>query len=106
MRRYVLSRHPEVKADLEAIQDFIAPVAGVRSTSRIMAAIQSRMLQLRDLPHIGVTYIYEGREVRAVSCAEKAIICFSVDAEAHQVKVLCVTYAGQDWQALVKARTD
>lgn len=43
--------------------------------------------------------------LRIVTSVEKAVICFAVDDDARQVRIICVTYAGQDWQRIVSERT-
>lgn len=37
---------------------------------------------------------------------DKAVICFTVDDDQRVVRVICVTYAGQDWQRVARERRD
>ncbi len=102
--RYKIIRPSHVEHDLENIQDYIAPVGGVRSASRISREINSTILKLRDFPHVGTVRDDIIPDLHAIPAAEKAVICFTVDDEVRVVKIVCVTYAGQDWQTIAKDR--
>jgi len=104
MKRYRIERHPLVESDLDAIQDYIAPFAGVDVTLKIMRAIRHRIRELEYLPHIGTVRDEIMPNLRALPGAGKAVICFTVDDNAGIVKILCVTYAGQDWQKIAAER--
>ena len=104
--RYRFTLHPLVERDLENIQDFIAPVAGVRSARRIAHEIKERIKRLCDYPHIGTVRSEIVAGLRAIPSAEKAVICFTVDDDNGVVKIICVTYAGQDWQEVARRRQD
>ena len=81
------------------------PVAGVRIAARIVREIEERIGKLRDYPHIGTVHdIAPG--LRALPTAEKGVICFTVDDEARTVRIVCVTYAGQDWQTIAGQRSE
>jgi plasmid stabilization system protein ParE len=104
--RYAITRHPSVEHDIENIQDFIVPVAGVRIAAKIAREIEERIRKLRDYPHIGTIHSSITPGLRALPAAEKGVICFTVDDDAHTVKIICVTYAGQDWQAIAGQRSE
>lgn len=104
MKRYVIERHPLIESDLETIQDYIAPFAGVDTTLRIMRKIRERIVDLSLFPHVGTIRDEIIPGLRALPAAEKAIVCFSVRDETRIVKIVCVTYAGQDWQKIAAER--
>ena len=39
-----------------------------------------------------------------IPSGNKAVICFTVDDDTRTVRIICVTYAGQDWQRIAKSR--
>jgi toxin ParE1/3/4 len=88
--RYSINRHPSIESDFEQIQDFIAPVAGIRIARRIAREIDDRIADLRDYPNIGTIHSDVRPGLRALHAAPKAVIC--------------VTYAGQDWQRIARGR--
>ena len=102
--RYSISRHPMVERDFERIQDFIAPVAGIQVARRIVREIKDRIAALRDYPKIGTVHSDVRPGLRAILSVDKAVICFTVDDERRVVRIICVTYAGQDWQTIARAR--
>jgi plasmid stabilization system protein ParE len=104
MRRYRIERHPLVEGDLDAIQDYIAPFAGVDGTLKIIRTIRRRIEELAGFPHIGTVRNEIVPGLRALPAAEKATICFVVNDEIRTVKIVCVTYAGQDWQQIARSR--
>lgn len=61
--------------------------------------------RLLDYPHIGTVRhdIHPG--LRALPAGEKGVICFTVDDRAETVHIICVTYAGADWQARARGRS-
>ena len=105
MKRYAIARHPSVEFDLEKIQDFIAPVAGVKIAARITNQINTRIDALRTLPHIGTVHAEPLPGLRAIPAADKAVICFTVDDDAQTIRIISVTYASQDWQSIASDRT-
>jgi toxin ParE1/3/4 len=104
--RYRFTLHPLVERDLENIQDFIAPVAGVRSARRIAHEIKERIKRLCDYPHIGTVRSEIAAGLRAIPSAEKAVTCFTVNNNRRIVHIVCVTYAGQDWQEIARKRQE
>lgn len=102
--RYSISRHPLAEGDFERIQDFIAPVAGIQIARRIVREIKERIAGLRDYPNIGTVHSDVRPGLRALLSGDKAVICFTVDDERGVVRIICVTYAGQDWQRIARAR--
>jgi toxin ParE1/3/4 len=104
MTRYRITRHPLVERDLDTIQDYIAPFAGVGATLRIMREIRQRITDLAGVPHIGTVRNDVVPGLRAIPAAEKAVVSFTVNNETHTVKIICVTYAGQDWQTIARER--
>lgn len=104
--RYRFTLHSLVERDLENIQDFIAPVAGARSARKIAHEIKERIKRLCDYPHIGTVRSDIVAGLRAILSAEKAVICFTINDNKRIVHIICVTYAGQDWQEVARQRQD
>ena len=104
--RYRFTLHPLIERDFENIQDFIAPVAGVRSARRIAHEIKERIKRLCDYPHIVTVRPDIVAGLRAIPSVEKAVICFTVNDDNRVVHVVCITYAGQDWQEIARKRQE
>jgi plasmid stabilization system protein ParE len=102
--RYKITRHEEVRFDLAGILDFIGNYAGYGLGDQKIDEINAAIAELREFPHIGAPRndVFSG--LRALSSVDKAVICFTVNDETRIVKIVCVTYAGQDWQAIAKTR--
>lgn len=102
--RYKIDRHPLIESDLEQIQDFIAPVAGPQIARRITRAINDRIGELRDYPNVGTVRSDIRNGLRAIPSAGKSVMCFAVDDDHKIVRIICITYAGQDWQRIAESR--
>jgi len=66
--------------------------------------IRQRITGLGGVPHIGTVRNDVVPGLRAIPAVEKATICFTVNDETRTVKIICVTYAGQDWQTIARER--
>jgi len=102
--RYRLSNHPEVPRDFERILKFIGSYAGYSLAQRKTSEIKQFIDKLKDRPHVGTVRNEIVHGLRALPVAEKATVCFTVDDETHTVKIVCVTYAGQDWRKIAAER--
>jgi toxin ParE1/3/4 len=102
--RYRIVRHDEVRFDLAGILDFVGNHVGYAIGKRKIAEISESIAKLVDFPHIGTVRSDIAPDLRALPCAEKAVICFTVDDQTKTVKIVCVTYAGQDWQKIARNR--
>ena len=104
MTNYDIDRHPLVWRDIDDIADYIGQYAGLQIAERKTYEIEHSIAQLRGLPHSGSPRgeIVEG--LRLIRAAAKAVICYTVDDERRMVRVICVTYAGQDWQRIAQER--
>jgi toxin ParE1/3/4 len=104
--RYRLTNHPEVLYDFAAILDFIGNYAGYAIARTKIAELRRTIVGLKDYPHIGTAQPDIMPNLRMIPSIEKAVICFTVDDEARVVHVLCVTYAGQNWQRITRSRKE
>jgi toxin ParE1/3/4 len=106
MKRYAIDRHPLVRRDFFDIARLIGEYAGYPIADLKTLEIESTISSLRQFPHIGAPRddVFPG--LRAVPTAEKAVVCFTVNDQSHIVKIVCVTYAGQDWQTIARDRRD
>ncbi len=95
---------PEAEHDLELIDGFIAEYAGVAAADRVLDSIRMAVSKLADFPNKGTVRHDIIPGLRAIPAAEKAVICLIVDDNTHTIKIVCVTYAGQDWQTIAKDR--
>ena len=101
---FTIHRHDLVWTDLDTITFYIADYAGFEVAEAKTYEIENAILRLKDFPHIGTVRNEVLSGLRVVTSIEKAVICFTVDDEARVVRILSVTYAGQDWQRITKAR--
>lgn len=83
---------------------FVGDYAGYPVARSKVVEIKQSITNLKNYPHIGTVRGEIVSGLRALPSAEKAVICFTVNDETHTVKIVCVTYAGQDWQKIAKAR--
>jgi plasmid stabilization system protein ParE len=96
--------HPQVSRDFASILDLIAGYAGHAIGRSKVSEIKKSISSLKDYPHIGSVRPDIMPGLRAIPCAEKAVICFTVNDDTHTVRIICVTYAGQDWQSIARSR--
>ena len=101
---YDIDRHPLVWKDIEDISYFIGDYAGFDVAERKTYEIERTIARLREYPHVGTVRDEIARGLRIASSAEKAVVCFAVNDERRVVRIICVTYAGQDWQRIAKER--
>jgi toxin ParE1/3/4 len=104
--RYRVTRNEEVRFDLAAILDLVGNYVGYTIGKQKVAEINRTISKLADFPHIGSPRNDIVPGLRALPSAEKGVICFTVDEEARTVRIICVTYAGQDWQAIAGQRSE
>jgi plasmid stabilization system protein ParE len=102
--RYRISPHPKVQLDFANILSLIGGYAGYLSGRKKVAEVKQSISNLKDFPHIGTVRDDITAGLRAIPSGEKATICFTVDDETRTVNIICVTYAGQDWQKIAKTR--
>jgi plasmid stabilization system protein ParE len=100
-----LTRHEDVRFDVAGILDLIGNYAGYRTGHEKVSAIQETLNQLRRFPHTGVLREDVAPGLRAIQSGSKAMICFKVDEKVRSVHIICVTYAGQDWQRIARDRS-
>jgi len=105
MTKYRILRHPNVADDLFDIAVLIADYAGVEIALRRIGEIEQTVQKLRDVPHIGSVRDEIAPGLRAIPAAGKGVICFIVDDENHEVRILAIGYAGSDWMTMSLART-
>ena len=102
--RYKITRDAEVRFDVAGILDFIGNYAGYRIGRQKVSEISKVISRLSEYPHIGARRDDLASGLRIIPAAEKAVICFTVNDETRTVKIVCVTYAGQDWQKIATER--
>jgi plasmid stabilization system protein ParE len=98
--RYQITRHPLVRSDLANIVTMIGEYAGYTVAQNKFVDLEKTIRNLQDYPHTGTL---RGK-VRVIPAAVKGVICFQVDDVTRTVFVVCVTYAGADWESRVQAR--
>lgn len=104
--RYTITNHEKVLQDFADILEFIGSYAGNATSRRKISAIKQSIAGLKGYPHIGSQRHDIVPNLRVIPAADKAVICFTVDDDARIVKIISVTYAGQDWQAIAGNRTE
>ncbi len=89
--------HPLVARDLEAVAQWIIDYAGSEMADRKLAEIEREIAGLARTPHRGSIRDEIAPGLRAVPAARRAVIAFTVDDDAKEVHVHCVTCSGADW---------
>ena len=64
---------------------------------RKLAEIERTIRKLRDLPRIGSFRDEIAAGVRAIPAADKGVICFIVDDDRLEIRIMAISYAGSDW---------
>ena len=105
MTKYRILRHPNVADDLHDIAVLIANYAGVEITLRKINEIEQAIRRLESVPHVGSVRDEIAPGMRAIPAAGKGVICFVVDDENHEVRIMAIGYAGSDWMTVSSART-
>lgn len=100
-----LREHPEVAADIDGVVLWLLETASAERALTVHAAILDRIAQLATLPHCGTVRSEILPGLRIVATARKAVIAFTVHDDAREVRILLVTYGGQDWLARLPGRT-
>ena len=103
---YKITRYDDVKFDLAAILDLVGNYAGYDVGKRKVGEIEVTFSGLSRFPHLGSRRddIFPG--LRVIQSGEKAIVCFVVNDGDRIVRIICVTYAGQDWQRIARERRE
>jgi plasmid stabilization system protein ParE len=104
--RYRITHHENVLQDFAKILEFIGNYAGYATGRSKIAAIKQSISVLKDYPHTGSSRHDIVPGLRALPSAEKGVICFTVDDDARTVRIVCITYAGQDWQKIASQRSE
>lgn len=101
---YRLRFHPRVADDLRIIAGLLRDYAGSAVARRILAEIEADVLRLAETPHKGSVRDDIAPGLRAIPAGRRAVVAFTVDDRAREVRVLTVTYGGADWVARVRRR--
>lgn len=102
--RYTIIKHPLIESDLLDITDFVASYAGLDVGKAKVDEITAFISRLEDFPRIGSIRDDLRPGLRAIPASEKAVVCFTVNDETRTVFIICVSYAGSDWEHRVKER--
>jgi toxin ParE1/3/4 len=103
--RYKVTRHEQVRFDAAAILDFVGNFAGYKIGHQKVAEISRTISRLGEFPHIGSPREEVIPHLRIVpSAGNQATICFTVNDVTRTIKIICITYAGQDWQMIARER--
>jgi toxin ParE1/3/4 len=103
---YRIVRHHDVKFDLAGIVDLVGNYAGYGAAIEKIGRIEQSLNMLRQHPLIGSPRPEVLPGLRILPVFRRAVICFTVDDAARIVKIICVAYAGQDWQTLARGREE
>lgn len=101
---YRIVRHPRVARDLESIAALIADYAGVDVALRKVAEIEACLSRLAVTPHLGTIRDEIAPGLRAIPAGRKGVVCFVVDDDFREVRVISISYAGAEWMRGVAAR--
>ncbi len=101
---YHVRFHPLVARDLEAIARWIIDYAGSETAHRKLAEIEQEIASLARTPHRGSIRDEIAPGLRAIPAARRAVIAFTVDDDAEEVHIHCVTHSGTDWVSRSRGR--
>ena len=101
---YHVRFHPLVARDLEAITQWIIDYAGSETAHRKLAEIEQEIASLARTPHRGSIRDEIAPGLRAIPAARQAVIAFTVDDDAKEVHIHCVTHSGADWVSRSRGR--
>ncbi len=101
---YSVRFHPLVARDLEVIAQWIVEYAGSEVAHRKIAEIEQEIANLAQTPHIGSIRNEIAPGLRAIPVGRRAVIAFTVDDDAKEVLIQCVTYSGADWATRSRGR--
>ena len=87
-------RHPHVADDLLGMASFIADYASNDVAMRKLAEIERTIRKLRDLPCIGFFRDEIATGVPEIPVADKGVICFIVDDDRLEFRIMAIGYAG------------
>jgi plasmid stabilization system protein ParE len=103
--RYKVARGDHVRFDVAAILDFVGNYAGYKIGRQKVAEIAKTVMSLSEFPHMGTRREDIASNLRVIpSAGGQATICFTVDDDACVLRIVCVTYAGQDWERIAAER--
>ena len=97
MLLYKLVRHPDEDQDLFDILDLISNFAGTSVALAKLDEIETTINNLTSTPHVGSLRHEIVANLRAIPTARKGVVCFIVDDEALEVRIVAIGYAGREW---------
>jgi len=106
MPLYKIVRHPDVDQDLFDILDLIANYSGTSVALSKLEEIEKTINNLTLTPHVGSVRDEIAPNLRAIPTARKGVVCFVVDDEALEIRIIAIGYAGREWGMQVKKRSD
>ena len=101
---YRVRFHPLVARDLEVIAQWVIEYAGSEVAHRKLAEIEQEIASLARTPHKGTIRDEIAPGLGAIPAAKRAVIAFSVDDDAKEVLIHCITYSGGDWASRGRGR--
>lgn len=104
MKPYKILRHPEVERDLFDILDLVAEYSGAETALRKLADIEATVQALARTPHNGTIRDDIAPGLRAIPAGRKAVVCFVVDDDCREVRIVAIGYAGREWGLRVRSR--
>ncbi len=105
MPDYRILRHPAVRRDLFDIVDLVADYAGVETAQSKLAEIEAAIALLAQTPHIGSIRGEIAPGLRAIPAGRKGVVCFVVDDDAREVRIVAIGYAGREWDLRARDRS-
>ncbi len=103
---YNVRYHAKIEQDLFDIFLLIESYAGSDIAHAKLNEFEKVFANLANFPHIGSLRNELHPGLRAIPTGEKGVVCFTVDDDDQSAFVICVTYAGANWQARVKERQE
>ena len=101
---YRLIVPPAVRDDLERIGRFVGDYAGPAVALTKLDEIAAGVASLAEWPQRGTLRPELGEGIRSWPASEKGVVVFRIDEAARVVRILAITYGGQDWHRIARTR--
>jgi plasmid stabilization system protein ParE len=95
MKTYDVILLDDAASDLKARYEYLVNEAGAAFASRYMSELESHLMSLSILPHIGHERSDLGTNVRVFGYRRHATIAIRVNLEHNQIWILAILFGGQ-----------
>ena len=104
MTRWRIERHPLVLRDVRRIARCLLDHTSEARVRAKIGQLERDVTALGDNPHKGTRYDDILGGLRAIPSSDKGVIAFQVLEARRTVRILSITWAGENWQGRVVER--